>query len=140
VLLNLFEELKTLTIQRFTKLIEQQAFMLDVLLASASLGPIWAGRVRVPFEDRTLSVVSRDGLRHSRSDSRPGVAVRHVPAARACGSDRRDAIDRPPTTLIRRANPITAWSCAPGSARLPADGGSILAGGAGGQFSAGFSR
>ena len=50
------------TIQRFTKLIEQQPFMLDVLLASASLGPIWAGRVRVPFEDRTLSVVSRDGL------------------------------------------------------------------------------
>jgi hypothetical protein len=31
------------TIQRFTKLIEQQPFMLDVLLASASLGPIGPG-------------------------------------------------------------------------------------------------
>jgi hypothetical protein len=50
------------TISRFTKLIEGQPYMLDVLLVSPPLESIWAQRTKLPFEDGSLSVVSRDGL------------------------------------------------------------------------------
>lgn len=49
-------------IQRFTKLVEGQPLMLDVLWLSPKLKPVWDGRERVQWAEGTLSVVSRDGL------------------------------------------------------------------------------
>lgn len=49
-------------VQRFSKLIEGRPLMLDVLWVNAKLQPIWDDRVQLPWNDRTLSVVSRDGL------------------------------------------------------------------------------
>ncbi len=49
-------------VQRFTKLLDSRPLMLDVLWLNAKLQPIWEARQRVPWSDRTLSVVSRDGL------------------------------------------------------------------------------
>jgi hypothetical protein len=51
-----------LRLQRFTKLVEGQPFMLDALLAEGPLEPIWAGRDSVALEDGALKVVSREGL------------------------------------------------------------------------------
>lgn len=50
------------TIQRFTKLIEGQPFMLDVLLVTAPLENVWAGRLKTAFDGGTVQVVSREGL------------------------------------------------------------------------------
>jgi hypothetical protein len=50
------------TIQRFTKLIEGQPFMLDVLLVKGPLEAVWSGRLATSFEGGTVQVVSRDGL------------------------------------------------------------------------------
>ena len=50
------------TIQRFTKLIDGQPFMLDALLVSGPLETVWAGRLKAPFEGGTVQVVSHEGL------------------------------------------------------------------------------
>ncbi len=50
------------TIQRFTKLIEGQPLMLDVLLVTGPLESIWADRQTANFENGRISVVSREGL------------------------------------------------------------------------------
>ena len=49
-------------IQRFTKIIEGQPFMLDVLLVTPALAAIFASRLIVEFEGGRLQVVSREGL------------------------------------------------------------------------------
>ena len=51
-----------ITIQRFTKLIEGQPFMLDVLLVSPQIERVWAERVKLAFEGGIVRVVSRAGL------------------------------------------------------------------------------
>lgn len=48
-------------IQRFTKVIDGQPFMLDVLLVPP-LESIWAGRQIAEFEGGTVRVVSKEGL------------------------------------------------------------------------------
>ena len=50
------------TIQRFTKLIEGQPFMLDALLVSRVLESVWAGRLQASIDGGTVRVVSREGL------------------------------------------------------------------------------
>ena len=47
---------------RFTKLVEGRPLMLDILWVNDKLEAIWADRIQLPWHDRTLSVVSRDGL------------------------------------------------------------------------------
>ena len=49
-------------VQRFTKLIEGRPLMLDVLWLNPKLQPIWEDRQLLPWNEGTLSVVSRDGL------------------------------------------------------------------------------
>lgn len=49
-------------VQRFTKLVDGRPLMLDILWLNPKLQPIWNDRQRVPWQDGTLSVVSRDGL------------------------------------------------------------------------------
>jgi hypothetical protein len=49
-------------IQRFTKVVEGQPLMLDVLLVTPPIESIWASRMRVEFEGGPLRVVSREGL------------------------------------------------------------------------------
>jgi hypothetical protein len=49
-------------VQRFMKLIDGRPLMLDVLWLNPKLQAIWDDRLRVPWRDGTLSVVSRDGL------------------------------------------------------------------------------
>lgn len=51
-----------LTVQRFTKLIEGQPLMLDVLFVHGPLEKIWAGRLTAEFEGGVMRVVSREGL------------------------------------------------------------------------------
>ena len=50
------------TVQRFTKLVDGQPFMLDVLFVTPPLEKIWAGRQASEFEGGTVRVVSLDGL------------------------------------------------------------------------------
>jgi len=49
-------------VQRYTKLVEGRPFMLDVLWLIPKLQQIWDDRVRMPWRDGTLCVVSKDGL------------------------------------------------------------------------------
>jgi hypothetical protein len=49
-------------VQRFTKLVDGRPLMLDVLWLTPALQRVWDDRERVPWQDGTLSVVSRDGL------------------------------------------------------------------------------
>lgn len=49
-------------VQRFTKLVEGRPLMLDVLWLVPSLQAVWDDRQRLPWNEGTLSVVSRDGL------------------------------------------------------------------------------
>ncbi len=51
-----------LTIQRFTKLIDGQPLMLDVLFVGGPLETVWAARQRADIDGGVLRVVSRDGL------------------------------------------------------------------------------
>jgi hypothetical protein len=51
-----------LTIQRFTKVIEGQPLMLDVLFVKGPLESVWAGRQTAALEDGFVRVVSREGL------------------------------------------------------------------------------
>lgn len=51
-----------ITIQRFTKLIEGQPFVLDALQVSGPIEGVWAGRVQAAFEGGIVRVVSREGL------------------------------------------------------------------------------
>lgn len=51
-----------IAVHRFTKLVDGRPLMLDALLVEASLDPIFASRLRVPWEGLELQVVSRDGL------------------------------------------------------------------------------
>jgi hypothetical protein len=51
-----------ITVHRFTKLVEGRPLMLDALLADETLAPVFASRIRVPWEGLELQVVSRDGL------------------------------------------------------------------------------
>lgn len=49
-------------VQRFSKLIDGRPLMLDVLWLNPKLQTIWDDRQRLPWNEGTLSVVSRDGL------------------------------------------------------------------------------
>lgn len=49
-------------VQRFTKLVGGRPLMLDVLWLIPKLEVVWNDRVRLPWNEGTLSVVSRDGL------------------------------------------------------------------------------
>lgn len=51
-----------LTMQRFTKLVEGQPLMLDVLFVRGPIESVWASRQAADFEGGTVRVVSRDGL------------------------------------------------------------------------------
>ena len=51
-----------LTIQRFTKLIEGQPLMLDVLFVAGPLEKVWADRQIAAFQGGKVRVVSREGL------------------------------------------------------------------------------
>ena len=51
-----------ITVHRFTKLMEGQPLMLDALLVSGPLLPVFESRLRVMWEERELQVVSREGL------------------------------------------------------------------------------
>jgi hypothetical protein len=51
-----------ITIQRFTKLIDGQPLMLDVLLVSDALETVWASRQHAEYEGGPVHVVSREGL------------------------------------------------------------------------------
>lgn len=50
------------TVQRFTKIVDGQPFMLDVLFAEGPFEAIWSSRHTVSFEGGDVQVVSRDGL------------------------------------------------------------------------------
>lgn len=49
-------------VQRFTKLVDGRPLMLDLLWLNPKLDRIWNDRISMTWEDRTLTVVSRDGL------------------------------------------------------------------------------
>jgi hypothetical protein len=51
-----------ITVQRFTKLIDGQPFMLDVLFVTTPIEAVWASRQAAEFEGGTVRVVSREGL------------------------------------------------------------------------------
>jgi hypothetical protein len=51
-----------LTVQRFTKLIEGQPLMLDVLFVAGPIETVWKDRQSAEFEGGTIRVVSRQGL------------------------------------------------------------------------------
>jgi hypothetical protein len=51
-----------ITMQRFTKVIEGQPFMLDALLVTGPLENVWTARQTAAFEGGTVRVVSLDGL------------------------------------------------------------------------------
>jgi len=51
-----------LTIVGFTKLIEGQPLMLDVLLVNETLKAVREGRIRAEFEGGAMQVVSKEGL------------------------------------------------------------------------------
>jgi hypothetical protein len=51
-----------ISIVRFTKIIDKQPLMLDVLLAQGPLENIWNDRLSVPYRDGEVRVVSRAGL------------------------------------------------------------------------------
>ena len=49
-------------VQRFTKLVDGRPLMLDILWLNPKLERIWNERVSITWEERMLTVVSRDGL------------------------------------------------------------------------------
>lgn len=49
-------------VKRFTKLVEGRPLMLDVLWLDAPLEVVWNDRQRLPWQEGTLCVVSREGL------------------------------------------------------------------------------
>jgi hypothetical protein len=51
-----------ITIQRFTKLVDSQPLMLDVLLVGGALENVWASRQSTEYEGGPVRVVSREGL------------------------------------------------------------------------------
>jgi hypothetical protein len=51
-----------LTVQRFTKLIDEQPLMLDVLFVAGPLEAVWASRQTATLETGVVRVVSREGL------------------------------------------------------------------------------
>ena len=51
-----------ITIQRFTKLVDGQPLMLDILLVSGALENVWASRQCAEYEGGPVRVVSREGL------------------------------------------------------------------------------
>ena len=51
-----------ITIQRFTKLVDSQPLMLDVLLVGGALENVWASRQSAEYEGGPVRVVSREGL------------------------------------------------------------------------------
>lgn len=51
-----------ISMQRFTKLIEGQPLMLDVLLVAEPIENVWANRQALEMEGTTVRVVSREGL------------------------------------------------------------------------------
>lgn len=50
------------SIIRFSKIIDKQPFMLDVLLAQGPLENVWNDRMSLPYGDGEVRVVSRSGL------------------------------------------------------------------------------
>jgi hypothetical protein len=51
-----------ITVQRFTKIIEGQPLMLDVLFVSGPIEAVWGGRQTAQLEGGPIRVVSREGL------------------------------------------------------------------------------
>lgn len=51
-----------LTIQRYGKIGTGEPLMVDILIVDDALESVWATRTRVPYEDGSISVVSRQGL------------------------------------------------------------------------------
>jgi hypothetical protein len=51
-----------LTMQRFGKIGTGDPLMVDILIVDDALEPIWATRARVPYEQDSICVVSRQGL------------------------------------------------------------------------------
>jgi hypothetical protein len=49
-------------VQRYSKLVDGRPLMLDLLWLIPKLERVWADRVRLAWRDRTLTVVSREGL------------------------------------------------------------------------------
>ena len=50
-------------VQRVNKVDTQgQIMTVDLMVVDETLEPVWATRVRLPFADRNVTVVSRDGL------------------------------------------------------------------------------
>lgn len=49
-------------VQRFTKIVDARPVMLDVLFVEGPLEPIWNERVELPLGDRTVWIVSKEGL------------------------------------------------------------------------------
>lgn len=49
-------------VQRFTKLVDGRPLMLDLLWLNPKLERIWNDRISMTWGERTLTVVSRDGL------------------------------------------------------------------------------
>jgi hypothetical protein len=50
------------SVQRFTKLVDGQPFMLDVLFVTKSLENVWDSRQIAEFEGGVIRVVSKEGL------------------------------------------------------------------------------
>lgn len=51
-----------ITVQRFSKIIEAQPLMLDLLFADSPLAAVWETRCKLPWQGGTIQVVSREGL------------------------------------------------------------------------------
>lgn len=50
------------SVQRFSKLVEGQPLMLDVLLVRGPLESAWASRITTQLDEGSVNVVSREGL------------------------------------------------------------------------------
>lgn len=52
----------SITVQRFSKIIEAQPLMLDLLFAEGPLATVWETRQKLPWQGGAIQVVSREGL------------------------------------------------------------------------------
>lgn len=51
-----------ITVHDVSRVEGRELVMIDLLLAEGPLVEVWNGRVRLPWEERSISVVSREGL------------------------------------------------------------------------------
>jgi hypothetical protein len=51
-----------ITVHRFTKIVDGHPFMVDMLEAEGTLAAVWASRQRIAWGERTVGVVSKEGL------------------------------------------------------------------------------